>query len=111
MTWQIENSTAGLSEFPVIFAAPAAATYTLLLATVQGKIIDSIRVKTDSGTATFALKINSTAISGLSAITATPTKTAYSATSGNVMAVDDDLKIEFTAVSSPVNFSMTIAFS
>jgi len=111
MTWQIDNTTTGLSEFPVIFAAPAAATYILLLATVQGKTINSIRVKTDSGTATFNLKINLTNISGLSSITATSTKTSYSATANNVMAIDDDLKIEFTSVSAPVNFSMTIAFS
>lgn len=112
MPWRVNKDTILiLSEFPVIFAAPAVATYTLLLSTVQAKTINSIRVQMDSGTAIFTLKINSTAITGLSAITATTTKTAYSATANNTMAVNDDLKIEFTSISSPVQFSLNIAFS
>jgi hypothetical protein len=110
MPWRINKDTIP-SEFPVVFAAPAVATYTLLLSTVQPKIINSIRVQMDSGTATFTLKINSAAITGLNAITATSTKTAYSATANNIMNENDDLKIEFTAISSPVQFSLNIAFS
>ena len=98
-------------EFPVIFAAPTAGTYTLLLSTIREKTLNAIRVKTDSGTATFNLKINSTNITGVSSITATTSKTAYSATAANVMVVNDDLKIEITSVSSAVNLSLLLIFS
>jgi len=98
-------------EFPVVFAAPTVGTYTLLLSTIKAKTLNAIRVKTDSGTATFNLKINSTNITGVSSITATTSKTAYNATAANVMVVDDDLKIEITSVSSAINLSLLLIFS
>jgi len=98
-------------EFPVVFAAPTVGTYTLLLSTIKGKTLNAIRVKTDSGTATFNLKINSTNITGASSITATTSKTAYNATAANVMVIDDDLKIEITSVSGAVNLSLLLIFS
>ena len=98
-------------EFPVVFVAPTVGTYTLLLSTIKGKTLNNIRVKTDSGTATFNLKINSTNITGVSFITATTSKTAYTATAANVMVVDDDLKIEITSVSNAVNLSLLLIFS
>jgi hypothetical protein len=100
-----------VTEFPFTFAVPTVGTYTLILSTVKGKTLNAIRVKTDSGTATFNLKINSTNITGVSSITATSSKSSHDATAANVMVVDDDFRIEFTSVSSAVNFSLLAIFS
>ena len=108
MPWRISKTQI---EFPVIFASPAVGTYILLLSTVQEKTLNFIRLKTDSGTATFNLKINETNISGVSAITAGSTKADYSATANNVMELNSDLKVEFTSVSAAVNLSMLLVFS
>jgi hypothetical protein len=105
-------STAGtIIEFPFAFAAPTVGTYTLLLSTIKGKTLNAIRVQTNSGTATFNLKINSTNITGVSSITATTSKTAYNATAANVMVINDDLKIEITSVSGAVYLSLLLIFS
>jgi len=98
-------------ELPFVFVAPTVGTYTLLLSTAKGKTLNAIKVKTDSGTATFNLKINSTNITGVSSITATTSKAAYNATAANVMVIDDDLKIEITSVSGAVNLSLLLIFS
>jgi hypothetical protein len=64
--------------------------------------------KLNSGTATFSVKINSTVVTGLSALSATTTEATATATALNVFEVGDDLVFTLSAASSPVDFDLTL---
>lgn len=90
---------------------PEVKNYYLLLKASSALTIDSITTKTISGTATFTLKINSTAITGITTITADSTEVTTSATALNDVSVGDDIILEVTSVSTPVDFIGTLNFN
>ncbi|HRA18502.1 MAG TPA: hypothetical protein PLZ24_15280 [Flavobacteriales bacterium] len=72
--------------------------------------IESLDVETDSGTITVAVKINGTAVTGLSAVSASSTPASAAATAANVVAVGDYLTFEGSSNSAATGllFGITI---
>lgn len=65
-------------------------------------------IRTTSGTATLAIKINGTAVTGLSAVSVTSTPQDVTASALNTVAAGDVVTLEYTAVSSPVDLRGTL---
>lgn len=65
-------------------------------------------VQTTSGTCTFVVKINGTAVTGLSAVAATSTSQDVAATAANTVAIGDTVTVEYSAASSPVNLRFNL---
>ncbi|CAB4177872.1 hypothetical protein UFOVP1004_33 [uncultured Caudovirales phage] len=65
-------------------------------------------LKTTSGTCTLSVKINGTAVTGLSALSVTSTSQDAVATAANTVAAGDIVTLEYTAVSSPVDMRATL---
>ncbi len=95
---------------PVIVAAPADGdTYRIVAyATRAGKITNLRKARTASGTMTVAVKINGTAVTGLSAVSVTTSPVNTAATAANTFAVGDEIAIVVTAASSPTFFSCVV---
>jgi len=88
---------------PLTFPAATTGTkgYIFLKAEWACNVI-SFNCKTDSGTATIVVKKNGTAITGLTAVSCTST-TLDTAITAVAIAIGDNITIEFSVVSSPVN--------
>ena len=65
-------------------------------------------LRTTSGTATITVKINGTAVTGLSSISVTSTPQDVTASGANTVAAGDVVTFEYTAVSSPVDLRATL---
>jgi hypothetical protein len=65
-------------------------------------------IKTTAGTATVAIKINGTAVGGLSAISVTTTAQDVAATSGNTVAIGDEVCVEVTTASGATHLRFTL---
>jgi hypothetical protein len=71
--------------------------------------INSLTHKTTSGSIGVTVKIGSTTVTGLSALTADNSKTTSTATALNTVAVDDEINITFASASSPVGLAMMLS--
>lgn len=90
-------------------SAPAVGTVTWVAKSRVAFTIGGVYgVKTTTGTCTFAVKINGTAVTGLSAVAATTSTQDVTASGGNSVAVGDVVTVEYTAASSPANLSFTL---
>lgn len=90
-------------------SAPAVGTVTWVAKSRVAFTIGGVYgVKTTTGTCTFAVKINGTAVTGLSAVAATTSTQDVTASGGNSVAAGDVVTIEYTAASSPANLSFTL---
>jgi hypothetical protein len=65
-------------------------------------------IRTTAGTATVAIKINGTSVGGLSAISVTTTPQDVAATSGNTVAVGDEVTVEVTTASGATHLRFTL---
>ena len=70
--------------------------------------IKSLRVKSDTGTCTWAVQINGVNVTGLSAISVSSTEQLITATAANVVAAGQRVTIVSTANSSAVDVEFTI---
>lgn len=91
--------------------APKVKTYTLDLSSVSEKTIQTITLKTTTGTATADVKIDGTTITGMSAISISSTETTATATALNSLAVGQTLTLVVTAISSPVDLVFTLLYA
>ena len=64
-------------------------------------------VQTSAGTVTFTVKINGTAVTGLTSITATTTPQDVTASGSNTVSINDAVTLEITAVSGASGFRFT----
>ena len=84
--WTFEDVVAGTAK-----------DYVIDLDATVGYTIDSIVLQTDTGTLTgVALKINGTAVTGISAVTITTTKTITAATAANIVTAGDLITFHIT---------------
>lgn len=90
-------------------SAPAVGTIYWLAKSQTAFTINGLYgLKTTSGTATLSVKINGTAITGLSGITASSTSQDVVASGGNTVAIGDEVSVEYTSVSSPVDLRFNL---
>lgn len=90
-------------------SAPAVGTITWVAKSRVAFTINGVYgVKTTAGTCTFAVKINGTAVTSLSAVSVTTSTQDVAASGANSVAIGDAVTIEYTAASSPANLSFTL---
>lgn len=78
---------------------PEAADYRIVTNTRFPFTVDSATLETDAGTLTAAVKINSTAVTGLSAVAVTSTEAQTNATAANTASIGDNLLLTLSSVS------------
>jgi hypothetical protein len=78
-------------------------------ATFPYTINDVYQIQTSSGTVTAAVKINGTAVTGLSSISVSSTAQNVAATGANSVAVGDRVQLVFSSNSGAQNINMTLA--
>lgn len=93
-----------------IIKAAANQDYRIVEKIPYGATLTAFTGKTASGTLTATLKINTTAVT-TGAINVTSTQGSVSPSAANIMVSGDALVITISAISAPVDFSFTIAFT
>ncbi len=88
-------------QIPFQIEAPTVKDFYLLLDAFDALTINSLRVKTISGTATISLRINGVDVTGISSVSASTTETTFTATANNTVSAGDDVILEVESVSSP----------
>lgn len=84
----------------VSITTPTADTDYLDLGALFGYTINSLTHRTNTGTATVAIKINGSVVTNLSAVSMTTTLTATNATAGNTVVVGNNVEYTTSAISS-----------
>lgn len=85
-------------------------TYDLDTYAVFGYTVTNVyQIQTSSGTVTAALKINGTAITGLSGISVSSTPQNVTATGANTVAIGNTLSLVFSSNAAAQNIKFTLA--
>lgn len=95
-------------------ASPTNGAYTIALKTSVGGTIDTINVITTSGSCSVALRINGANVvwpSSATTVAATTSVNEKAAASANTFGVGAKLEIVVSSASTPVNLSVSIAYS
>jgi hypothetical protein len=99
----------GVSNLPFggFIESPQDKTYTLFQPT-ETYTIQSLRIKSASGTCTVAIQVNGVAVTGLSAVAVTATSQLVNATALNAIPVNGRVTMVVSANSSTVDLEFTI---
>lgn len=97
--------------FHGFFEGPSNKDYILILHANVAGTINSLVHKTVSGTLTAAIKINGVAVTGLSAVSVTSSKTTTNATAANTFAIGDTITLTVSSGSSPLDFQLSLLCS
>lgn len=106
------RSTLGVAESALYanIPSPTASTYVLLRRPGFGLQVNNLITKTDAGTCTVSLQINSTAVTSLSAVAVTSAELLTSATGANTMVTTDRLQLAVSNVSGVGTLEITVQF-
>jgi hypothetical protein len=97
--------------FTFFDAAPANGTVCVCVRAPFACTINSATFDVDSGTVTAAVKINTTDVTSLSAVSVTSTKATTNATAANTVAVADEINLTYSDASTPINLRCSINFT
>ena len=86
----------------------AATTYVIEFYAMYGYTINSMKIISEAGTCTAALKINGTSVTGISAVSVSSTVATGTATAANTVVVGDKITIVTTSNSSLNNLQASI---
>ena len=102
--------TAEVKPFDLTFAMPTGANFTMPihLNASFGYTITGATAITTAGTITLAVKIGTTAVTGLSAVSMSSTESTPTATAANVVAVGNDVNLTFSSNSAATYASVTV---
>jgi hypothetical protein len=92
-------------------SAPAVQTYTIRRSTRYGGTLTGLQHELRSGTATVTVAINGVPVTGLSGVAVSATPAAATATALNTFTAGALITIQFTAVSSPVDFAAALTLT
>lgn len=93
----------------VFYATPANGTIVLTAKAAYAFTINQVRgVKTSAGSATLAVKINGTDVTGLASISATTSAQDVTATAANAVAAGDRITLVLSGVSSAAGLEFTL---
>ena len=93
------DSVAGRLQFPLAIQAPADGTYRLVTNSRFPFTVDQMTVETDAGTVTCNLKIETTSITSLDAVSASTTEATASATGANTLSIGENLNLTLSSAS------------
>lgn len=86
-------------------------TYPLDLYAAYAGTINTLKIITDSGTTTAAVKINGTNVTGISAVSVSSSIATGTASAANTFAVGDKITLVLSSGSSPVNLAFTLKYT
>lgn len=95
------NLTPETGEIKIRLASPINGDVSIILKSPIAFTIDNATHRLSSGSITTNLKINSTSVTGLSAVSPTSSRTTTTATAANSVAVDDEVVLTLSGASSP----------
>ncbi len=110
-TKTIDLAVAGIAlvdEISGFIEAATAKTYTLDLACAFACTINSLNIKTVSGTCTVAIKINGVDVTSLSAVSVSSVLSTTSATGANTVAIGNAITLVVSSISAPVDTAFTL---
>ncbi len=106
------NATTQICSTSIYELAPADGTITLCAKAAFGFTINELRgAATSAGTITWAIKINGTNVTGLSAVAVTSTPQDVTATAANVVATGDRVTLVKSSTSAAANMEATLKFT
>lgn len=82
---------------------PIADDYKVLIKALHGFVINTATLKTTAGTCTIAVKINTTDVTSLSAVSVTSSESTTSASGAQTVVADDDVVLSLSAPTSMTN--------
>ncbi len=88
--------------------AATAKTYTLDLACAFAGTINTLNIKTVSGTCTVALKINGVDVTSISAVSVSSVLSTATASGANTLAAGNTITLVVSSVSTPVDMAFTL---
>jgi hypothetical protein len=100
-----------VNSYTGMMAAPADGTYTIDLYAAFAGTINSLKIITDSGTTTAAVKINGTNVTGISAVSVSSSIATGTASAANAFVVGDKITLVLSSSSSPVNMAFTLKYT
>jgi hypothetical protein len=103
--------TAALSQISGQIAAPTNRTYTIDLSAPYGYVINSLVTQTAAGTATVAIQINGTNVTGLSAVAVGTTLATTNATAANTVTAGQKVTMVVSAASGITELSYALRFT
>lgn len=101
----------GVESYTGMIPAAADGTYTIDLSAAFSGTINTFKVITDSGTATAAVKINGTNVTGISAVSVSSVIATGTASAANAFAIGDKITLVLSSSSSPVNLAFTLKYT
>lgn len=91
--------------------APTDKTFTLDKKAAYAYTINTLDIATASGTATVAVKINGTSVTGISAVSVSSVDATGTATAANSVAAGDKVTLVVSSGSSPVDMAFTLKYT
>lgn len=104
-------ATSIIESYTGMIAAAADGTYTIDLYPAFAGTINTLKIITDSGTTTAAVKIAGTNVTGISAVSVSSTIATGTASAANTFAVGDKITLVLSSSSSPVNLAFTLKYT
>ncbi len=89
---------------------PEDKTYIIDLYSAVAGTINTLKIKTVSGTCTAAVKINGTSVTGISAVSVTSTIATGTASAANTFAVGDTITLVISSNAASVDLQFTIKY-
>lgn len=90
--------------------APLNKTYVLDLSSVQTRTIQSLSVKTTSGSCDASIKINGNNITGLSSVSVSSSLNSYTATALNTLVPGDSITLVISNAVAPLDLVFTLKY-
>lgn len=97
--------------FSGMIEAPADKTFVLDQSAAYAYTINTLKIATVSGTASVAIKINGTSVTGISAVSVSSTPATGTASALNAVAIGDKVTLVVSSGSSPVDLSFTLKYT
>lgn len=90
--------------------APQDKTYTLDLYAIDARTINTLAIKTTTGTCTVALEIDGVSVTGISAVSVSSVETTATATALNSVSIGQTLTMVVSSISSATDLVFTIKY-
>lgn len=91
--------------------APQNKTYTLDPASIETRVLNSLKIYTSSGTCTVDIKINGASVTGLSSLSVTSTQQEAVATALNNVAIGDIITLDVTSSSGATDMVFRLKYT
>ncbi len=91
--------------------SPLIKTYTLDLAVIDARTLNTLAIKTTSGTCTVSIRIDGVNVTGMNGLAVTSTEQVATATALNTVAIGQTITLVVTATSTPVDLVFTLKYT